>query len=881
MTRSSAGFLARIRSHTTPAGWLLAAIGALLVIAPALREIDRSLLAAQPGYTRIVDWLAQSGALTIASGNSGSGDRVVPGPVAPPGLTRFAALSFLHDDMQTLDADIWRTSDSNLRLIGLEPSAHMVGRILESPERWTGKIIYADGSAPPQLVLVDRALAKRAVLGPRRSDAEHYSFGAAINLFGPPSPAGHPVHRAALRYHDTDMAVVHAIGNGAALQLSPAARALGVTVSIGPLPLSPTSNGSNTWYPLNERDIIQLHTPQGTASFRLMRSHRTISEMSPGGRRLRAAGLESLARQIEQVAARARPQIETSIDAGVQEDAQQLLGEAGRRLARYSRNSFRAGAVLLDGLSGEIVALPTFPAQSRDLAPGRQGKDMAILARNSNFLTLPIGSTAKPPLALTIAAAFDRSAQGSGQNRLVDLVVPGGDGYDTLLGIKLGARGSDHVKGLIDFRSFLARSSNKYAAMVMMLGLSIDGRLPCATSGSRTLPPDQVYGFRTGSGGVRWCTHVPQLRIAQAPAGNMLVGQGFADELDARFCIGSNMAAPDCAIRLLRDDSLDRRNSALTGLLPEQEAFGFASVNNRELFSDYVMTILGGNRSRWTTIRLAQTYARMLTDQKVNARLQPRSDYEARREAESVGLYPPARAAVMSGLRAVLAPGGTGAGCCGRLDTQPMPNGETLRLFAKTGTANIDYSIEDDSPGGQDRRILRAFVARRCGLQRIAGRGNHIILGFPGQTMSNEAAMAAWIDQRAPSGCAVFHGAPARAVARAVARLNRRSLSSGAQEAFAGIRFGQGGVLEGIASKPALGQGYGHAMVLLVGRYQPHAPDHRPCALSVIAANFQRRYPKGQAGVPIERAFNAPALAYVDTLARAPQVRAWLTRPCR
>jgi hypothetical protein len=79
-----------------------------------------------------------------------------------------------------------------------------------------------------------------------------------------------------------------------------------------------------------------------------------------------------------------------------------------------------------------------------------------------------------------------------------------------------------------------------------------------------------------------------------------------------------------------------------------------------------------------------------------------------------------------------------------------------------------------------------------------------------------------------------------------------------------------GRVLE-IPPQVQLGEGTGHLLVLMVGRYRPGAPDTQPCSLRTVAINFQARTGENR----------VPAIGYAISLLRNELTRSWfMGSPC-
>jgi hypothetical protein len=271
------------------------------------------------------------------------------------------------------------------------------------------------------------------------------------------------------------------------------------------------------------------------------------------------------------------------------------------------------------------------------------------------------------------------------------------------------------------------------------------------------------------------------------------------------------------------------------------------------------MTILGGNRGRWTTIGLAQAFSRMVTGRAVTARLVPRNTQpdEEQPEQAKLRIHEGAQARMLDGLKAVVMEG-TGRG----LLTAGFPagaGGDEFRFFAKTGTPNVSF-LGDDA-----RQLLQDFAGAGCGL-RLLSRA-------PRPNAPPRAELAIGDDPALPGAqaiarrpdCAGRFGPSAGRIAELVRALNR------SPQALGQVRADATGRVTEIPSQVVLGEGTGHLLVLVVGRYRPGTPDTQPCSLRSVAINFQARTGQDR----------APAVRYAVSLLKNDLTRAWfMGTPC-
>ncbi|HEY0325285.1 MAG TPA: hypothetical protein VGC46_04820, partial [Allosphingosinicella sp.] len=500
---------------------------------------------------------------------------------------------------------------------------------------WRGSILYSDRQSLQQL-LDERGASAAWITAPVRPGAP--AANRVVNVINPGAEgeAGGNVNQltfiAASGGPPTAVATLRRVGDHAILRVPRRDRGQ-VTVSVGATEAAPSGEFQVGWRVLQSGDTLTFSWPGGTRRDQFVQSEPAISRARGDALRIRAAGLANFARAIESAAGGGAQSLQTSIDSRLHGATQQLLADSSTALyGSEGITSFRSAALLMDGLTGEIAAIPSFPVLPEHLHPSQRGSPAhrRMLERNSNFVRMVAGSAAKPPMALAILNAFPQLGQ---------LKISGSSPFQTLAGIDLGTPVPDQAGGEWDFRTFLARSSNKYAAMLMILGLSDADSLArgvCEGPANETFfigdsarncrpPMAFMEGAQQGPEGMR------PLRAGR-PA-----GQGWSNNLYSLFCLNPN--APDDRptvpdLGCLADDPTRRaiwrgfgfqRPRLLAAVSPDREGFGLNVVD--DIYQDYVMTILGGNRGRWSTVSLAQAFARIVTGRAVTARLTPKGAF--------------------------------------------------------------------------------------------------------------------------------------------------------------------------------------------------------------------------------------------------------------
>jgi hypothetical protein len=851
-----------------PAGLLAAAI----LLIPEIHGASRD--TADPrsptAYTAIVNdalremWLRPQ----VDSQNDGgeiSGRVVVTGS-APAPFRTFVSHSFLDQDMRHLDSAVWHYDGDELRL---DERAHILRPTYFDDSGWGGDILFFD--AREQMLLVDERGETAAALiapgpGAPPDDAELRLFqqgriapaipsGTRVDFYVPGGEQG------------IQVADVRVVGDQALVRVVRAEEPVeGLEIRIGRQALSLKQGFQAAWAWLHDGDSISIGLKGQTRRFQFVRTRPLISAARGNAPRARDAALANFAKPVEGAMDADAGSIRTSIRHDIQTEAERLLSQQSRALVRLPGiGSFRSAAVLMDGLTGEIVALPTFPVVTEDLDPRQVNspRHRRMLERNSNFVRMMAGSTAKPPLAFAILQSFPQ---------LRYLQISASPTFRTLLGVDLGVEVPDHVEtGSIGFTDFLARSSNKYALTLMMLGLASPAAFDVP---DRSCDERIAESFLIGRQPFRCRPEMPFLKGRRpGPYGSVPpqrrnpAGGAWTGNLAALYCLyprGPAAAGGIPPAGCLSDDwsgpSIWRgqafaRPAMLASVTPEPEAFGFNAVNS--LYADYLMTILGGNRGRWTTIGLAEAYARILTGRAVTARLTPATSAEPPPELTMARTanFGAAQTAVLTGLAAVVQnANATGYRLRGGLP-EKAANGDIIRIFAKTGTPNVTR-LGNES---RARQRLQEFAADGCGLRLVAVRG-HLTLAV-GNDRGNPASAI-----RQLSGICGHYTASADLLADEIRRINADP------SVLDRVQTGPTGVVTRLPSAVSPEEGLGHALVMMIARYRPGAPVNRPCRLSVAAINIQARLDRSG-----ER---TPALDYALQLFANGPVRTWLLSSC-
>ncbi|EGF91864.1 hypothetical protein ABI_02960 [Asticcacaulis biprosthecium C19] len=425
--------------------------------------------------------------------------------------------------------------------------------------------------------------------------------------------------------------------------------------------------------------VLRIDTgPAGTRPARLLvaGASGTMAATDSQGVRYYDHGFGELARYLERSAPDLAPQLKSgneirlSLRRRLNLQANTLLaGQMRPQVAAASRNIL-AAAVLMDGVTGEVAAVPTFPFVSDDLLDAIPGYDPR-LDRNANFMNLSIGSAAKVPFATAIAARWPelREMKVADNEATVGRVL----GYP--------ADFDSHSHGApVDFSRFIAESSNRYAIALMAAGLRTGSPLTCERN-CKALQGEQGIWL----GGRRITT------VAPAMMKNPTVAGEWRGYLQDYFDIppGHCLTAPDYGTATLWGS---RRLGSAYELNPPS----LCLTQVKTVTPDYYMSILGGSRSLWSTLFLAQTYGRIVSNQRIETTLLARDGFRDgyhRVPFPPLGMDDGLHQTLRAGMQGTLTqPAGTARRMMAEATLCNQASEDGLYLytcFAKTGTGRI------------------------------------------------------------------------------------------------------------------------------------------------------------------------------------------------
>lgn len=729
-TKRFAGW-SRLLAIATP----LAAVVALVAAAPELLALLGRAQGRGPtgGYDRLVDAIAQRQWLSVRYDAEGE-PRIAlrDGPVGrDPRLRAFVNASYLRADLQ--DPEVWRLSDDGQWVEGIDPYAHHIDRPYSGGGAWAGPIQSRGGAAPGlRLQPLGDPPPAPIRLEPQGAPA------AACDILMPTRRAAAPEPRRALSIclKDGDapphsVGSVMLVGDQAVVRVQTPSI---LEIRVGAHDVRPRADGEVTLTPLPRGETLTLRTGQSVLRLRLDGGAADIAHSLPSGARAYFPALQPLAQPLERAMAGHSPTpLRLSLDARLQQVAQDALA-AGAATVRSSEtdagDAFKAAVTVMDTTTGQVLAVGSWPLSETELAPSqrRTRRGQNLVSQNHNFERLPVGSMVKGPFSLAILDA---------DPGLATLKIQGGatGRIRTVLGMDLGRGGFDnHGLGMTDFPTFLEHSNNRYALALMMLAYRDPAAPPAPTRAqpppvegwslegrSRAdVPPLPVFGEATAPGPFGWALQPPPGRGPAWPDRlarlfDLDAGQGGGCRYDVAVWRGLSGAAPPCA-------------SPLAGASPERERLGFDAIASFR--NDYLMAVLGGSRSTWSAIKMAEVYSRIVTGRMVRARLTPAPAGPP--EAELPMRNPQIRATVTDGLTRVVKTGT--AAWLGR-EFAGMGYSPDVALLGKTGT----MKVAGEAPTDPGVALLQQLAHGDCGLRWDAKAGV-LKFGFVAPKTQAEAA---------------------------------------------------------------------------------------------------------------------------------------------
>jgi hypothetical protein len=460
---------------------------------------------------------------------------------------------------------------------------------------------------------------------------------------------------------------------------------------------------------LDEGDLVQINFEPGEREQYLFHdfSRKPLSFVNVLNGRLNRTNLDSSFHMIDALAAaiesavkknRSEKRADFDVHLALDED---LSGVAQNALESYVRGlpdrGTRASCTIMNGLNGQVLALASISKGASET--------------NENLKLHPVGSATKIFLAAAAAQSYPD---------LLSLSIDphsGGDekdllGYQLNEGYKLRAHGTGD-SGRTDFPTYIAKSCNRYHAILMALALAKEsaansGRLSEAVNGllltgdpidtsngtayldgePLTNRPDLSYFVTAGRGGTLECNDLDQSELALNLEKLFDVRRKYVEGSRDSFT-----GEPwNLLFARLGMEQMPDIYPAFYSVMPQTVNLGLNL--NIDFRLDFISIIFGGATNRWNNVKLAEAISRLVADRRVQAHFVDRIQEEDREwrektgQEEPLGLNPDVREQLLGGMEGVCLPGGTAG------DLQPLLGvlqdralgSNDLEFYAKTGT---------------------------------------------------------------------------------------------------------------------------------------------------------------------------------------------------
>jgi hypothetical protein len=735
-----------------------------IVVKVALLRIDRGDDIHKPrGYERIAQvflrhgWIAidTEGKATIAEG-------------AGEGAKSVYRRSFLLDDVEAFNSgNNWIFGVENQQIESVDTTRHNVLLPYSEIETWRGSLRYRgrgtiEGSLRGIGVdirvdtltrnLFDQARPEEVVIrGDLQPEPLNRARGEVVNIYGQPR---------------VYLGKVHLVGDKIVINNRKPPDTVSMSVSGGPLP-----QGNRAW--LAPGDLLKLTWAQGAGKF-----SRYALLWSEGGRSADVisapCGINGRwSRCPEESTLPLASDIIASLDSGVlnkttrttndfdvvmtldrelHEAVQQALERDRRQpkdaptkgIAARQRET-RAAVTVMDALTGEILALASYPTKNAlarvDLPP----EEEARLLRNHNFSRRPVGSVAKVLLGAAILDADPRLAT-------LQLRQHGGDAVDTVAGIYIDPPVESHpvnagADGVVGFREFIEQSSNEYAAVLLTLASATRKGAPLPSFTGPELPDEGRYAIagqpfeRAPSPTMENETRLNltsdgQGRVVAGTLSN-LEGEPWSDSFLKLFGVEKVITTPVEKRPSLEGDQmtdtavwqpvLDRLYGEPVPSNHPLRAVGFErenlALNLSQAYRTQLLSLMfGGAAARFTNPKLCEIFSRLVTGKKVERSLVlgTTSAGEALPRPQPpkfapLELDPAMRDEVLRAMAAVNGPGGTAKSLYDtlvKIDRELAAKNQALGFFSKTGSPRNTISV----PNGLARAINRLITTRAIAL---------------------------------------------------------------------------------------------------------------------------------------------------------------------
>jgi|GEM_PF-3169432 len=411
--------------------------------------------------------------------------------------------------------------------------------------------------------------------------------------------------------------------------------------------------------------------------------------------------IDQLATGIETSVKRTKKEkrVEFDVHLALDEDLAGLTQTALDNYAKQiSRGPVRASCTIMEATTGRVLS-------TASVSKNPDGQ-------NENFKLHPVGSATKIFLAAAavqnypdlLTLELDPHPQGEEKSLL---------GYELKEGYKLRLHAPFAGEaGRTDFTAYLAKSCNRFHAILMTLSLAKDsviatGKQTSLSSGIEFTEdaievtngeiylngdvvdrrPDLSYFVSKQNNGTLECTNLETSELA------LNLERMF--DVKRKYYEGSGdffSAEPWNA--LFARLGLQQRPDlypAFYPIMPQTVNLGFNL--NIDFRLDFISILFGGATNRWNNVKLAEATSRLVMNEKLHARFVEKITENGRElqevvTTEPLGLNPTVHAQILRGMEAVSVPGGTAGDVYPILQDlkQRSSTKHTLEFYGKTGT---------------------------------------------------------------------------------------------------------------------------------------------------------------------------------------------------
>jgi len=433
--------------------------------------------------------------------------------------------------------------------------------------------------------------------------------------------------------------------------------------------------------------------------------------------------------------------IQLSLHQGLQKQLNKAFHKQCDRISNNVKSGrpFPAGITVMDGKSGNILAMSTYP-WPEDLPEHTEARQRHNWLRNQNLVRHPIGSISKP---FFYAAIMDTYPP------LLDLEIAGyaaNPRHKQLLQCTLGAGYKirsifppvkNQKRRRINIQTALARSSNKYTVELATLALAADksknlsGRniqdwIPKATN----LPEASGIWIRNHNLNYApdFTAYMPNCNSITTPLEQIKFRESLSQLTGVSTYLGEDVLRRSGNFdfyELLRTRQYDMRlwtplishlshgldnntlwtiRSDFKGISPERVNLAFNQITG---IRDYITLLLGGGTGVWTNIQIAEAMSRLVTGRKINATLVSDANPSSH---TPVDLKAKVREQVLRGLEQVVQ---TGTAKLLKRSLNALKKRypkDKIFWFSKTGSSTLELYVPNESGKALEILITKSFI---------------------------------------------------------------------------------------------------------------------------------------------------------------------------